>query len=214
MSDVSLKIPNGAVTLEALLHLPSTGKPPFPGIVVCHPHPLYGGSMHNNVVDAIVRGALSQGIAALRFNFRGVGASTGEHDNGTGEQTDAIAALSALRKRKEIDPKRTGIAGYSFGSIVATAVAPKDANLLALAAVAPLPTGLNTPAMLSWSKPKLFIPGDMDTFIPVEEVHEMTRRMAKPLRIEVLHGADHFMADYESDISEYIADFFKQALMV
>ena len=96
--------------LEALLHLPD-GEPPFPGVVICHPHPQFGGDMYNNVVGALVRAALGVGVAALRFNFRGVGESEGAYDDGNGEPDDVRAALDFMRSQPEIDPKRVGPRG-------------------------------------------------------------------------------------------------------
>jgi alpha/beta superfamily hydrolase len=92
----------GDVQLEAVLHLPD-GVPPFAGVVVCHPHPRYGGDMNNNVVLAVTRALTDRGIAALRFNFRGVGGSAGSYDDGRGETEDAQHALDALASREEID---------------------------------------------------------------------------------------------------------------
>ncbi len=211
MSEQPLTIQSGPIALEGALHLPP-GRGPHPGIVVCHPHPLYGGDMGNNVVAAIVRGVTERGIAALRFNFRGVGASTGEHDKGQGELADVASALACLRGRSEIDPARTGLAGYSFGASMALGAAPRDAGLAALAVVAPPAPGLNAPAILAWAKPKYILAGDADRFIPIEEVHEMTRRMAQPLTIDVLHGADHFMGGYEAEIARRVGEFFAKAL--
>jgi len=203
---------SGKLTLEGYLHTPA-GKPPWPGIVVCHPHPLYGGDMESSVVRAIVDGVLAQGIAALRFNFRGAGASEGAHDKGMGEREDLSAALKRLVEEKEIDTKRIGLAGYSFGTGVAMAVAPNEPLVQAIALVAPLLTGVNTPAALAYAKPKLLIAGDMDAYVPVEQVHELKRkRMAEPLAIEVIHGADHFFFGHEGRIAALTGDFFKRSL--
>jgi alpha/beta superfamily hydrolase len=99
------------LTLEGLLHLPPVT--PCPGVVVAHPHPQYGGDMHNNVVHALCRAVNSVGAAALRFNFRGVGASEGSFDNGVGEQRDVAGALEYLRALPEITA-RIALVGYSF----------------------------------------------------------------------------------------------------
>src|SRR6266540_978811 len=114
---LAVTFPSGELSLEGLLHLPE--QTPAPGIVVCHPHPMYGGDMHNNVVDAICDTAVAEGIAALRFNFRGAGASEGRYDNGVGEQDDVRAALTYLRGLPEVDSARVALAGYSFGAAVA-----------------------------------------------------------------------------------------------
>src|SRR5438093_13728759 len=108
---------SGVLTLEGALNLPE--RTPAPGIVVCHPHPMYGGDMHNNVVDAVCQTAAANGIVALRFNFRGAGGSEGIYDNGVGEQDDVGAALAYLRELPEVDGARVALAGYSFGAAIA-----------------------------------------------------------------------------------------------
>ncbi|HTE83780.1 MAG TPA: hypothetical protein VK821_03535, partial [Dehalococcoidia bacterium] len=111
-------------TLEGILQTPS-GVTPGGILVVCHPHPLYGGSMHNNVVDALCDAALQEGMSALRFNFRGVGASSGSHTGGDGEQDDVLAALTAaadLPGGAANESHSAGLAGYSFGASMAARV--------------------------------------------------------------------------------------------
>jgi alpha/beta superfamily hydrolase len=120
------------LTLEGILHLPA-GEP-APGIVVCHPHPQYGGDMHNNVVDALCDTALAGGAVALRFNFRGTGGSEGSHDKGIGERNDVRAALAYLRDLPEVDGNRVALAGYSFGAALAVRAA-SGSDIRALIAV-------------------------------------------------------------------------------
>src|SRR5271163_2662156 len=93
MQEVQVTFRSGDLTLEGLLANPGGNAP---AVVVCHPHPLYGGSMYNNVVDAVLAAMWQAGYATLRFNFRGVGASDGEHDGGPGEVDDAVAAMAFL----------------------------------------------------------------------------------------------------------------------
>lgn len=95
MTERSLRVPGDGVELEAVLHIPD-GVPPFAGAVICHPHPQYGGDMNSNVVTALCHALTDRGMAALRFNFRGVGGSTGAFDNGRGEARDASAAVAHL----------------------------------------------------------------------------------------------------------------------
>ncbi len=147
-----LSIPNGDVVLEAELVLPDDGAP-FGGVVVCHPHPQYGGDMRNNVVVAIIQGLLAQGIAALRFNFRGAGRSTGSYSEGVGERDDALAAFAALREHDAIDPARVAIAGYSFGANIALSLAPYLDEALGVAAVAPPLQGLARPTSSTTPSP-------------------------------------------------------------
>ncbi|HJX69980.1 MAG TPA: hypothetical protein VJ441_02685, partial [Dehalococcoidia bacterium] len=99
------------------------GEPPFPAVAVCHPHPLYGGDMHNNIVLAICSALAEASIAAFRFNFRGVGRSQGAFAEGVGAQEDVKAALAFLTPSSKVDSQRVGLAGYSFGTRVALPVA-------------------------------------------------------------------------------------------
>ena len=125
-------VPAGAETLEARLAVPAGARL---GVVVTHPHPLYGGDMDSPVVARIVESCAGQGLATLRFNFRGVGASTGRHDDGRGEQDDVRASLARLQDALGGDG-RVALAGYSFGAAVAAAVAA-TAPVAGLALVAP-----------------------------------------------------------------------------
>src|SRR5580704_5785150 len=115
--------------------------------VVCHPHPLYGGSMYNNVVDALLAAFWKKGWATLRFNFRGVGESEGAHDGGAGEAEDAAAALAFLTAQAGIQPHDAVLAGYSFGSVATVTAAQKIKNLGGVVLVA-LPLKLVDARML------------------------------------------------------------------
>ncbi|NIV39279.1 MAG: alpha/beta hydrolase, partial [Anaerolineae bacterium] len=123
-----------ALRLEGILHV-AEGHGQLPAAVICHPHPLGGGSMHNGVVEAIARGLASRGVTALRFNFRGVGASEGVHDNGRGERDDIAGAQNWLLAQPAVDARRVSLVGYSFGACVALARAYFDPTVSAFAAV-------------------------------------------------------------------------------
>jgi uncharacterized protein len=124
----SVTIPVGtSLSLEGALALPPAAPA---GVVVCHPHPLYGGAMDNPVVTAVAEACAAQGLASLRFNFRGVGASTGAWDEGRGEQDDLRAALALLRQRLQPDA-RVALAGTDH--FVVTALGPLEAALSAWA---------------------------------------------------------------------------------
>src|SRR5271156_829070 len=111
------------LTLEGMIASPD-GAGPHRAAVVCHPHPLYGGSMYNNVVDAVLEALHARGFATLRFNFRGVGQSEGEFDNGKGEADDAVAAIRFLTAQKGVRADSAVLAGYSFGAMTAVRAAP------------------------------------------------------------------------------------------
>ena len=126
---------SGDLTMEGTLHLPSeSGR--FPGVVLCHPHPRYGGDMYNVIVASLARSLCDAGIAALRFNFRGVDMSEGSFDGGIGEIQDAEEALSYLSLCENVDASRVGIAGYSFGAAVALGASTRSNLARAVASIA------------------------------------------------------------------------------
>src|SRR5258707_15303458 len=115
MKEVPISFRSGELTLEGLIANPGGDAP---AAVVCHPHPMYGGSMFNNVVEAILGALWELGYATLRFNFRGVGGSEGEHDGGRGEAVDAAAAMAFLLTQPGVSKAGAMMAGYSFGAMV------------------------------------------------------------------------------------------------
>ena len=212
MSEKRLAFDSGKLKLVGVLSTPERGRGPFPGVVVCHPHPKYGGDMNNNVVLAAVTGLTGQGIAVLRFNFRGMGGSEGSYTGGPGEQEDVLAAIAFLEAQKEIDRTRTGLAGYSFGAGIAADVAPKSSTVRALALIAPPTPNLGTPEFRGYAAPKLILAGDMDTFMPIDIIRSHTAKMAGLVELSVLLEADHFMGGYEGDIATRVGEFFKKWL--
>ena len=131
-----VRFPASGIVLEGVFERPK-GEAPVPAVVVCHPHPLYGGDMHNNVVAVICQALAQVSIATLRFNFRGVGRSEGSHEEGIGEQDDVRGALDFLQSSQGVDRGRLGLAGYSFGTKVAAPVALRETRVGALALVSP-----------------------------------------------------------------------------
>jgi hypothetical protein len=195
-------IPSGDLELEGVLHLPEAKE--FPGVVVCHPHPLYGGNMDNNVVMAVCQALVERSIAALRFNFRGVGRSLGKFEQGVGEKEDVRAALSFL----EAKTSRLGLAGYSFGATVAISVAPEEPRVRALAFISPplFPPGLEP--LKTITEAKFFISGSADVFIPSMHLRRSIEQLPPPHELKVILGADHFWWGYEDIVGKMIADFF------
>src|SRR4030042_2784931 len=120
--------------IEGILHRPA-GASLYGAVAVCHPHPLYGGDMGNSVVVAICNGLVAEGMGALRFNFRGVGGSEGSFGGGGEERGDVRAALDYLEGEQAVDGGRIGLAGYSFGALVALAAV--DERVRGVAAVSP-----------------------------------------------------------------------------
>ena len=201
---------SGNLLLEGVFSLPE-GSGPFPGVVVCHPHPRGGGEMDNNVVLAVFHALAQRSIAVLRFNFRGVGGSQGRYDEGIGEQDDARAAVQFLITQPGIDPSRIGLAGYSFGARIALLVGSQDERVKTLASISGT-TAINDPALMGCTKPKLFITGDIDTFIPVEQFKTLVDGLPSPTEARIFHGADHFWWGVEADLAKAVATFFVKHL--
>jgi alpha/beta superfamily hydrolase len=172
--------------LEALLALP----PSAPGgVVICHPHPLYGGDMENPVVVRVQEVCAGLGLATLRFNFRGVGASGGVHGGGVGELDDAAAALDALAKA--VGGGALALAGYSFGSRIAAQVASRDGRIAGRALIAPPLAMYDFGFLEDTGVPTLMVAGTRDQYCPPEELARFTA--ARPwITAAPIEGADHF----------------------
>jgi alpha/beta superfamily hydrolase len=198
-------IPSGDITLEACWHFPDI-KTPWPAVVVCHPHPLYGGNMSSNVVFGICQALAERDIAALRFNFRGVGQSGGEFGESIAEQADVKAALDFALANDGINKERIGLAGYSFGGMVALPVALSDARVKILALVSPALDEGGWEELEKYNKPKFVIAGENDFVIP----HQYFLKMAAdtPEQYQVVAGADHFWGSYEDKVAERVSRFF------
>lgn len=209
MKEAPQSISSGDLKLEGVLDLPRVDGERLPGVVLCHPHPLYGGNMNNNVVMAVSRALSEAGLMALRFNFRGAGFSEGTHDNGKGEQDDLRAALEALAEYPEVDQSRLGVMGYSFGGMVALAVAKNCEKMRALAAVSPV---VSPGLMNGISKPAYFICGTKDHVVSTELLSKEAQTMNPPGQVEIVPGVDHFWGGHEKEMTAKVAAFFKQAL--
>jgi alpha/beta superfamily hydrolase len=177
--------------LEAILEEPEDGAP-REAALVCHPHPLYGGTMHNKVVHRIARGLRSAGAAVLRFNFRGVGRSEGSHAHGAGEIEDARAALAWLGSRYPGLP--VTLAGFSFGSRVVTRLGC-GTNPRRIIAVGFPTKNTETGYLESCVVPKVFIQSTHDEHCPRAEMDRLFLRFAEPKELIWIEARDHFFVD-------------------
>ncbi|MBE7544567.1 MAG: alpha/beta fold hydrolase [Bryobacteraceae bacterium] len=187
----SLMIEGPAGRLEALLEEPEGGEP-RQAALVCHPHPLHGGTMHNKATHRLARGLRRAGAVVLRFNFRGVNLSEGEHDNGRGETEDARAALEVLRDRYPALPFT--LAGFSFGSRVAIRLAsqwtgPSPRRLI----LAGYPTVYRQHELLTRvTVPRIFVHSTMDEFGPRKDLQSLYNQLWEPKQLHWIDAEDHF----------------------
>lgn len=209
IKSVDLQGPAGR--LEALLNAGSES--PQYAALVAHPHPLGGGTMHNKVVFHAMKALNSFGFPVLRFNFRGVGTSHGEHDNGQGEQDDVRAALDWLEREYNLP---IVFAGFSFGAATGLGVACADEKVPAL-------ISLGTPVaaegriysyryLANCTKPKLFLSGDQDQYAPKEILVKLMIDVAEPKRFVLIEGADHFFAGHLEEMREALQQWVRDVI--
>ena len=177
--------------LEAMLWTSSCDNPPL-AAVVCHPHPLFGGTMHNKVVYQAAKALHGRGIPVLRFNFRGAGLSEGSHDRGGGEQQDVSAAIDYLAQEFPGAPILLG--GFSFGSWVGLRVGCADARVTDLVGMGIPVNDSDFSYLRACAKPKLFLQGGNDQFGSRATLETLFATLPEPKRLVFFDGADHFFA--------------------
>lgn len=202
-----MKIPVSHGWLEATLKEPAEA--PRGAAVVCHPHPLFGGTMHTKAVYRAAQGLNDAGLVALRFNFRGVGTSTGSYDEGHGEKDDLRAALDWLEARYPTLPLVVG--GFSFGSMVGLGVGVDDPRVVAL-------LGLGLPVrkaeydygyLARTDKPVLVVQGENDEFGSGAAAAEALRDAGPHLTLVRISGADHYFVDRLEELRETVRGYYQ-----
>ncbi len=209
----SFFLPGPAGRLECLLRHPAgadgSGGPgagaPAPGAaVVCHPHPLFGGTMHNKVVHAAAEAIVRRGLPVLRFNFRGAGGSGGRHDGGRGEQDDLRAVLDHLEGRYAGRPIL--IAGYSFGACVGLRVGYDDARAAALIGIGAPLTLYDFGFLRDCRKPLALIQGAQDPFGPPGLLMTLAAALPGGARVSVIPGAAHGFDGHLEELASRVAE--------
>jgi len=178
--------------------------------LVCHPHPLYGGTMHNKVVFRAAKAAAHAGLPALRFNFRGVGKSTGSYGHGIGEVEDVRAALDFLSVRFPAVP--VCLIGFSFGASVGLRVGATDPRVAVLVGLGVPVAVMNFDFLLGVLKPKLIVQGTFDQFGPRAHVEAFYNSLAEPKQIHWIQNADHFFTGKLEEVQGVISDFLRTEL--
>ena len=210
----SLMLQGPAGALEARLDFPAAGAdaqrtdPGLPAAfaVVCHPHPLFGGTLTNKVVHTLARAFNDAGMPSLRFNFRGVGQSAGSHDGGTGEVQDTLAVVRHGRERWP--QAQLWLAGFSFGAAVAVR-ACQAASAAGLVAVAPAVDRIDVGAVSprgAW----LVLLGDADEVVPPQRMLAWARGLDPAPTLQVLSGAGHFFHGRLPELRERVSGFINQ----
>ena len=201
------EIPGPSGRLEARIDDPAPDVPPRVVGVVCHPHPLHGGTMHNKVVHSLARAMQQTGIPTLRFNFRGVGASEGVYADGVGEADDALAAIAWARVRWNCEA--LWLAGFSFGAAVALQVCAA-ASPAALVTVAPPVGRLLVDPVARPGCPWLVVQGDRDELVDFATVQAWVGAYDPPPEFAPMHGAEHFFHGRLGELRSVVIDFLSE----
>jgi uncharacterized protein len=208
----SLFVQGPAGRLEALLNEGMPGA--THAALVCHPHPVYGGTMHNKVVFHTMKALNSFGFPVLRFNFRGTGLSEGRHDHGRGEVQDVLAALDWLDGEYHLP---LIFAGFSFGAAVGMSAACPDTRVKAAIAVG-LPAnmvearGYDFSRLETCTKPKIFVSGGRDQYGPRAKLQALVRPLPDPKKLVLVEGADHFFDGHLRELREVVEGWVRESL--
>jgi uncharacterized protein len=214
----SLFLDGPAGRLEALLNAGAANA--THAALVCHPHPLFGGTLHNKVVFHTMKALNGFGFPALRFNFRGAGLSQGEHDQGSGEVDDVRAALDWLDAEYHLPLL---LAGFSFGAAVGLRAACADARVRAAIGVGtpvvPVAEATEEPRVYALdflekcTKPKLFVSGARDRFGPRAKLEALVASVPEPKKLVLIEGADHFFEGRLRELREAIEAWVKERVI-
>jgi hypothetical protein len=206
-----LTLPGPAGDLEALIETPvieAGPTPPRAFAVVCHPHPLFGGTLDNKVVWTLARAFGQLGAPAIRFNFRGIGRSAGTYDEGNGETADLLAVIAYGRRRWP--QAALWLGGFSFGGVVALRAAGA-AGPQRLVVVAPGITKIDVSRAAPPPCPWLIVQGDEDDVVPPQVVLEWARRLTPAPQLKVVAGAGHFFHGRINELREAVLAFMADA---
>jgi hypothetical protein len=212
----SLFLNGPAGRLEALLNAGANNA--THAAVVCHPHPLFGGTLHNKVVFHAMKALNSFGFPVLRFNFRGTGLSEGEHDYGKGEIEDVHTALDWLDAEYHLP---IVFAGFSFGAAIGLRPACADPRVRAVIGlgipVAPVAADTEDPRVYTFeflhdcAKPKLFVSGGRDQFGPRAKLEALVASVPEPKKLVIIQGADHFFEGHLHELRDAVGSWINEA---
>ena len=208
MKEEKVFIPSTGIQLEGLLSMQEASS--FRGgVILCHPHPQYGGDMDHPVITTAVEAASQEGFSTLRFNFRGVGESEGSYGEGIGEREDVKAVADYLYSRLKNNHSPLILVGYSFGAWVGFPIAIEDERFEGMVAVAPPLEIYDFGFLKGCKKKKLFISGNQDFFCPPSRLEKWYQHLEEPKSLVVIPGADHFFLFHTRYLSQPLKEFLK-----
>ncbi|MHA1931702.1 MAG: alpha/beta hydrolase [Promethearchaeota archaeon] len=203
-----LFITNNDIKLEAEL-FQSNLSPENIFVLICHPHPQYGGNMFNNVVSGVFNILVRNNISCIKFNFRGVGRSTGSHSNGTGELSDVQSCIDFLTNERKCE--KIFLCGYSYGAAIGCSAIGYSDEIAGYISIS-FPwdfMGSKYKELSQTSKPKLFIQGDRDTVAHYGNFKENFDYYLDPKKKMIIEGADHFYGNYEDQVANAVLEFLR-----
>jgi alpha/beta superfamily hydrolase len=208
MKEEKVFIPSNGVQLEGLLSIQEPS-PLRGGVILCHPHPQYGGNMDHPVVMTSAEAAFQEGFSTLRFNFRGVGKSEGSYGEGLGERQDVKSVANYFCSRLKDDHPLLILVGYSFGAWAGFPIAVEDERFEGIVGIAP-PLGIYDFGFLKGCrKKKLFIAGNQDSFCPPSLLEKWYQGLDEPKSFTIIPGADHFFLFHTRSLNQPLGEFLR-----
>jgi uncharacterized protein len=205
VTEEMITFPSGDVTLTGGLTRSAGVSGATPLVIICHPHPQYGGSMYNNVVEGVMADIIPRGFSTLRFNFRGIGGSGGLSTGTLEDGRDVGAAVDFVSSLKDFTP--IYLVGYSYGAWVGLYHAMSDERISAWAAVSPPVSMFDFSYLASTPVPKFFVAGDRDDFLNLGDLKSLVEKLDDPKELVVIPGADHFYGGYEAEVGSLVGGF-------
>ncbi len=205
MTEEMITFPSGDVMLTGGLTRSAGVSGTAPTVIICHPHPQYGGSMYNNVVEGVMADIIPKGFSTLRFNFRGIGGSGGSSTGTLEDGRDVGAAVDYVSSLKDFVP--IYLVGYSYGAWVGLYHAMSDSRIAAWAAVSPPVSMFDFSYLEDVKVPKFFVAGDRDDFLNLDDLKKLVEKVDDPKELVVIPGADHFYGGYEAQMGSLVGGF-------
>lgn len=203
----SLTLAGPAGPLEALLDVPVGSVDPTAVAVICHPHPVYGGTMTNKVVYTLAKAFNDVGVPAVRFNYRGVGASAGAYDEGNGETQDTLAVLDWAAQ--QWPRAQLCLGGFSFGGAIAIR-ASVARDVARLVTVAPAIRRISVDSSALPECPWLIVQGDRDELVDAADIQRWAEALPAPPRLTVLTGVEHFFHGRLHDLRQVVVSWLQE----